>query len=78
MRLISQAIEVWILLEFILGKDFIRAIGLKIDFGTDPDNVLTIQNPPRSDTSAEIASILPTWDSDVDLVGQVFDLGAKI
>ena len=62
--------------QAILGKDFIRAIGLKIDFGTDPDNVLTIQNPPRSDTGAEIASILPTWDSDVDLVGQVFDLGA--
>ena len=62
--------------QAILGKDFIRALGLKIDFGSDPDNVLTIQNPPRSDTGTEIASILPTWDSDVDLVGQVFDLGA--
>ena len=63
--------------QAILGKDFIRAIGLKIDFGSDPENVLIIQKPPRSKTDTDIATcILPSWDEDVDLIGQVFELGA--
>ena len=51
-------------------------MGIKIDFGPNADNVVTIQTPPRVDTGCDIASMLPEWENDVDIVGSVFQLGA--
>jgi hypothetical protein len=62
--------------QAIIGKDCLRAMGIKIDFGPNADNVVTIQTPPRVDTGCDIASMLPEWENDVDIVGSVFQLGA--
>ena len=63
--------------QAILGKDFMRRMGMILDFSASASSIITITGQSVQDAaSTEITSILPDWDCDVDIVGNIFDLGA--
>ena len=54
-----------------------RRMGMILDFSASASSIITITGQSVQDAaSTEITSILPDWDCDVDIVGNIFDLGA--
>ena len=63
--------------QCIIGKNTMRRLKMRLDFDPEASHCLEIRGSPiAADAELAVSSLLPDWDDDADIVGNVYDMGA--
>ena len=63
--------------QCIIGKNTMRRLKMRLDFDPEASHCLEIRGSPMAaDAELAVSSLLPDWDDDADIVGNVYDMGA--